>query len=204
MSLVERAHGGYVHTRRVRVLADHLAELVPRDARVLDVGCGDGLLDRELLARRPDLTVEGIDVLVRPEAHIPVTAFDGTSIPFGDRSFDAVLFVDVLHHADDPIALLREGARIAQRAVVIKDHNMNGLLAAHTLRFMDRVGNVRHGVVLPYNYWPRARWTAAFTELGLRVAAYRGHLGLYPPPASWVFDRSLHFAARLERGAGGV
>jgi len=201
--LAERVHGGYVTTRRVRVLAHHLAALVPQGARVLDVGCGDGLLDRELLSRRPDLSIEGIDVLVRSDAHIQVIGFDGRAIPFGDRSFDAVLFVDVLHHTDDPFAVLSEGTRVAKRTVVVKDHNLDGVLAGPALRFMDRMGNARHGVALPYNYWTKARWTEAFARLGLTVAAYRGRLGLYPSPVSWVFERSLHFAARLERFGNG-
>jgi hypothetical protein len=37
--------------------------------------------------------------------------------------------------------LLREAARVAREAVVIKDHTKNGLAADATLRFMDRIGN---------------------------------------------------------------
>ena len=36
-------HAGYIHRRRVRVLVDHLRALVPENACVLDVDCGDGL-----------------------------------------------------------------------------------------------------------------------------------------------------------------
>ena len=44
MSLLDKLHGGYVHDRRVRALRDDLVRLIPPDARVLDIGCGDGLL----------------------------------------------------------------------------------------------------------------------------------------------------------------
>jgi hypothetical protein len=63
---------------------------------------------------------------------------------------------------------------------------------------MDWIGNAPHGVVLTYNYWSHSRWQSAATSLGLTVAEYRGHLGLYPAPASWVFERSLHFILRLD------
>jgi hypothetical protein len=86
---------------------------------------------------------------------------------------------------------------VARRAVVLKDHTADGVLAGPTLRFMDRVGNARHGVSLPYTYWPRRRWLEAFDELGLAVEGWDKDLGLYPAPASWVFGRSLHFVARL-------
>src|SRR3954451_10064113 len=137
MSLIEQVHETYVFGRRVRKLAEHLAAVLPANARVLDVGCGDGSLDRLIMERRPDVTIEGIDVLVRPHTHIPVTRFDGQVIPHDDGSFDAVMFVDVLHHTDDPLVLLREAARVAIQALVLKDHTADGLLAHSTLAFMD-------------------------------------------------------------------
>jgi len=199
MSLLDTIHGGYVFKRRVRVLSTQLAEMLPRQARVLDIGCGDGLIARLVMEQRPDLELEGIDILVRPRTHVPVTAFDGERVPHADGSFDAVMFVDVLHHTNDPMILLREARRVARRAIIIKDHCQDGWLARPTLRFMDWVGNARHGVALPYNYWPDRRWQQAFEELNLRVAENRRRIGLYPPPADWVFGRSLHFIARLEK-----
>ena len=53
---------------------------------------------------------------------MPVTAFDGRVIPMAARSVDVVTMFDVLHHADDPPALLAEAARVARTCVVLKDH----------------------------------------------------------------------------------
>jgi SAM-dependent methyltransferase len=127
-----------------------------------------------------------------------VAQFDGQVIPYDDDNFDAVMFVDVLHHTEDPTVLLREAARVARRAIVIKDHTRNGLLADSTLRLMDYVGNARHGVVLPYNYWSQQQWLEALKKLGLTVGAWKKDLRLYARPASWIFDRSLHFVTRLD------
>ena len=198
MSLIEHIHDGYVHHRRVRVLSAHLAEIIPQNSRVLDVGCGDGLLAHLILQRRPDLFLRGIDVLVRQQTHIPVDEFDGRVIPYGNASFNVVILVDVLHHTDDPMLMLREAARVAATAVVIKDHTRDGALAGATLRFLDWVGNARHGVALPYNYWPQQRWLEAFNTLGLTIGVWEKELGLYPRPANWFFGRSLHFIARLD------
>jgi SAM-dependent methyltransferase len=197
MSVVGTLHQRGVFERRVRVLANTLALLVPERVTVLDVGCGDGSLDEALAALRPDLRIQGIDVLARPAARIPVTPYDGETIPFADKSFDVVQFVDVLHHTLDPHALLREARRVARRAIVLKDHGCDGILAGPTLRFMDWAGNAHHGVALPYNYWPARRWREAFDELDLFVEAWEGRLGLYPFPFSLVFERALHFATRL-------
>ena len=194
---VAALHGSYVHRRRVRVLADWLARLLPRNASVLDVGCGDGLLDSVVQRDRPDLRIEGIDVLVRPDAHLPVKPFDGERIPLPDAGVDVVTFVDVLHHTADPMVLLREAGRVARSLVVIKDHTADGFLARSTLRFMDYVGNAHHGVALPYNYWTRRQWDEAFGKLGWEPRTDQRQLALYPPAANWVFGRGLHFISAL-------
>ncbi len=199
MSIVGRVHSGVVFGRRVRVLADALSDLIPCGGTLVDVGCGDGSVGRSIADARPDLDVSGFEVLVRPDCHVPVQAFDGSTIPLEDGSVDFAMLVDVLHHTDEPAVLLAEAARVARRAVLLKDHTVRGLLARPTLRFMDWFGNAHHGVVLPYNYWPATRWSEAFDRLGLTVSERREELGLYPFPASLVFERGLHFAARLER-----
>ena len=197
--LIDDYHSNKVLARRVRVLAAHLANLAPMNADILDVGCGDGQVARLMLDARPDLTITGVDVLIRDRTAIPVSPFDGQRLPCPDASKDAVMFVDVLHHTDDPMVLLREAARVSRRWVMIKDHTRDGLAAGATLRFMDWVGNARYGVALPYNYWPEARWNAAFAELGLRPAKMLTEIGLYPWWANWLFGRRLHFITLLEK-----
>jgi hypothetical protein len=86
---------------------------------------------------------------------------------------------------------------VSRRRIIIKDHLRQGLLAGPTLRFMDRVGNARHGVPLPHNYWSPLEWCAAFERLNLRVDTLYESLGLYPWPLGMLFDRSLHFLASL-------
>jgi len=171
--------------------------LIPEQASVLDVGTGDGLLAKLLSERRPDLSIEGVDVLPRTESHIPVRVFDGEHLPFADKSFDVVLFVDVLHHTNDPMVLLREAVRTARRALVIKDHSLHGFAAGLTLRAMDMVGNARHGVSLPYNYWSPAQWEEAAQSLKLRTDKKITDLKLYPGLVDWIFGRSLHFVAQM-------
>ena len=72
MKLTGVVHGGMVHPRRVRVLADHAARLIPPDALVLDVGTGDGRIAAAIAERRSDLRIQGIEVTVREDAAIPV------------------------------------------------------------------------------------------------------------------------------------
>jgi hypothetical protein len=52
-------------------------------------------------------------------------------------------------------------------------------------------------VALPYNYWSEKQWQRAWQEIGLEPEELVTRLGLYPPPANWIFGARLHFMARL-------
>ena len=177
MKLLDALHGSYVHPRRVRLLSRALAEAIHE--------------------QRSDVRIHGIDVLARSQTRILVTPFDGLRFPFFDNSFDVVTFVDVLHHATDPLRLLKEAKRVVRGTILVKDHLLDGLGANVTLRLMDQVGNRRFGVDIPHNYWTPRRWQETFDSLGLRIDTWKPRLALYPRPATWLFDRSLHFVARL-------
>jgi ubiquinone/menaquinone biosynthesis C-methylase UbiE len=94
----------------------------PARARVLDVGCGTGVLTRRL-ARLPAVeTVVGVDpaptLLARARelaADLPNVTFqeaDGRSLPFGDEAFDVVVFDSTLSHIPEPEGALAEAHRV--------------------------------------------------------------------------------------------
>ena len=180
------------------LLAELHGALLPKFARVLNVGCGDGLIERPIAERRPNATISAVDLIVRAETHIPVAQFDSPRIPPDDGAFDVVMSVDVRHHTRHPKVLLSEARWAAVRAIAPKDHTRDGFFAGPTLRFMGWTGNAPHGTPRPYNYWLERRWHEAITGLGLTPKIWLNKLGLYAAPATWLFDRSLHFIARLE------
>jgi len=109
-----------------------------------------------------------------------------------------VILVDVLHHAMAPRALLGEAARVGKE-LLIKDHYCESQFATATLMFMDWVGNAHHGVALHYEYWSRSQWEDVLDGMGLKALAVEPRLGLYPFPASCIFERGLHFVAKYKR-----
>jgi SAM-dependent methyltransferase len=194
--LLSEANSPY-YNRRVDVLSRHLASAIPSRGTVLDIGAGDGQIAMALMRLRPDLKVEGVDIVPRPRTLIPVTQYDGKRLPFADKSVDFVTIVDVLHHTTDPAAVMLEAARVARQGVVIKDHLREGILARPTLVFMDWFGNLGDGVPMPYLFLDRREWQGEFFKARLEVVSMVEKLGLYLPPAGWLFDRRLHFVAYL-------
>lgn len=192
-----QAHEKLIFNRRVRVLVDGIGAMLPAGAQMLDVGTGDGQIAKMIGERQDGTVVQGIDIMERETIHIPVTLFDGTTIPMDDNSVDVVTFVDVLHHTDDPQILISEASRVARKFVIIKDHLSENKFDHLTLRAMDWVGNAPHGVVLPYNYASRRDWDQWFARAGLATDRFVTDVPLYPAPISWVFGRKLHFIARL-------
>lgn len=195
--VMNNMHGKVVFQRRVKVLAQMIAGHIASGDKVLDVGCGDGTIAQAIAAEKPGTHIEGIDVFLRPEVKIPARTYDGLNIPFETDAFDYVIIVDVLHHTDDPQAVLTECARVARKGVVVKDHFRDGVAAGATLRFMDWVGNRGHDVRLPYNYLSRKEWKAMVSRLGLSIERLESPDDLYPFPFNLAFGRGLHFVMTL-------
>ena len=200
--MLDFLHSNFTYDRRVQVLAKLMADQIDPGSTILDIGCGDGQISELVASKVPDSDISGIDVMERSVANIPVAKYDGRNIELADNSVDVCTFVDVLHHADDPFRVLQEAGRVARKSIVIKDHLADGLLSWQILRFMDWVGNERHGVALPYNYLKQAQWNDYFDQLGWTIDSWNTSLAIYPWWCSWAFDRQLHFVARLSVAGG--
>jgi ubiquinone/menaquinone biosynthesis C-methylase UbiE len=106
-----------------RSLADDIAESAPRDATVLDVGTGPGVLLVELARRRPDLHLVGVDLssdmveaanrnLASLGGRAEARVGDVTELPFPDRHFDLIVSSLSLHHWDRPDVAIAELGRV--------------------------------------------------------------------------------------------
>ncbi|HZE56913.1 MAG TPA: class I SAM-dependent methyltransferase [Chthoniobacterales bacterium] len=105
--------------------AHRLARRLRDGEEILDVGCGDAGLLRDVALFRSLKRRVGIDVELprAPEPGIEVAAYDGQSLPFPDASFDSVIFGYFLHYLtrEHALRLLKEGCRVARRNIFVLD-----------------------------------------------------------------------------------
>jgi SAM-dependent methyltransferase len=109
-------------------LAPHFADLagISADQRVLDVGCGTGMLTGELVRRL------GADAVTATDPSAPFVAaieerFPGVEVhqapaerlPFDDAGFDAALAQLVVHFMTDPVAGLAQMRRVTKPGGVV-------------------------------------------------------------------------------------
>ena len=119
---------------KARLILEVLASCVddPKRLRVLDVGCGIGLIDQGL--EREVAALCGVDTSLASLEHARATVstahfvhYHGGRLPFEDGSFDAVFASCVLHHV--PVAerreFLAEMLRVLRPkgAVILIEHN---------------------------------------------------------------------------------
>ncbi len=87
---------------------------------VLDLGCGQGELSRDLC---PGRSVVGCDRSQEALQRVtgPCVRCSSDALPFGDRSFDLVLCSQVLEHLPEPVyrGTLQEMARVAARHIIV-------------------------------------------------------------------------------------
>ena len=172
--MIRFIHNLAISRRRISVLSKHIANLIPPDATVLDVGCGKGDLSLAIKENNPDISIVGVDPLVRDNAVIKVQKFDGVTLPFRDNAFEYSILSDVLHHTENIFDLLRETRRVSRNGIIIKDHICSSPADLLVLRIMDAVGNRGTGVTLPYNYLSLKEWNLLFQDLDLSVLLLDG------------------------------
>jgi SAM-dependent methyltransferase len=100
---------------RDRAILDFLS---PGDSAILDLGCGEGITLEKVRARFPAANLRGIDVLpeniaICRQFNLPVESGDVYDLKnMADASQDAVLFIEVIEHLDQPERALAEIHRI--------------------------------------------------------------------------------------------
>lgn len=111
---------------------DRILTHVGPHARVLDVGCGGGLLTNHLA--RADLEVHGLDASQESldvaeqydeTRRVRYLRGDALHLPYHDGSFDVVCAMDFLEHVEEPARVIREAARVLRPNGMFFFHTFN-------------------------------------------------------------------------------
>jgi SAM-dependent methyltransferase len=184
---------------------------------VLDVGAGTGIASyafarggaREVVALEPDpsdVVGQGVIRRIRDGLPISIEGGWGEALPFADGRFDVVYLRQVLHHARDLDALVRECARVAARGGVVlatREHvaddagQLEVFLAAHPIH---RLAGGEHAYPLP-------AYVEAFRRAGLEgprvLGPYDSVVNAFPAIRDEASLRR-HPAVVLEQRLGAV
>ncbi len=97
-----------------------------RPRRVLEVGCGEGIVLAAMAARLPGTRFDGLELdettLEQARTRCPgarLVRGDACELPFEDRSFDLVVCLEVLEHLPEPARALRELKRVARSGCLL-------------------------------------------------------------------------------------
>jgi len=174
--------------------------LIPDGARVIDLGCGQGLLAAVLLAARrqfetgvwpetwpappANLLLQGMEMEDEVAQWGRIALGDDVRIETGDvaeavlPAADVVVLLDVLHYleANAQLRLLENVARALARGgqLLMRVADASAGFAFHLTRIGDRLGSLsqfRHRMRSPrMTFRTAAEWTALLQSLGFRVA----------------------------------
>lgn len=187
--------------------------------RVLDVGCGSGVVTRAIAQRvTPGGSVVGIDPspeFLRVAREYAEAAGLGSTIewrvadcrrlPFADGTFDAVIAATVLAHVPGAEDALPEMVRVTRRGgrVAVFDFDGDGLLISHPDRHVTRrivAAQCDHGAV---NGHLIREIPAILAKLGVENVRVKAFMPLERDPGSFYADMAQR-AARNAAQAGAI
>jgi methionine biosynthesis protein MetW len=101
-----------------------IAQLVPPNSRVLDLGCGDGALlsylqkNRKCTGYGVEIDDANVQACVKSDVEVIQLNLDEGLTMFSDQSFDVVLQIDTLQHLRNAETMLLETIRVGRLGIV--------------------------------------------------------------------------------------
>jgi methionine biosynthesis protein MetW len=138
-----------------------VAELVHPNEKVLDLGCGDGILLRHLIdtkqivGRGVELSEAGVLACVRKGVSVRQGDLHEGLGDYPDASFDSVILSYTIPYLNDPAFVVKEMLRVGNRAIV-SFPNWGHWRCRLSMLFTGRMPTTP-GLPQPWDLSPRAR-----------------------------------------------
>jgi len=190
----------FLHTQAVMQKIADVRPISPSD-KVLEVGSGAhgivfGLAGNLAIGIDP-LAVEYKQLFPNLQQNAVTAAAIGELLPFGDGSFDIVLSDNVIDHAEDPLAIVRELVRVLKKGGVLY-FTVN--IHHPVYELVSRLHGMWNGLGIKFEISPFADHTVHFTEGRIRSAF--ASLPLSPVSQSSTVEQLKK--ARRDQGSRGA
>jgi len=143
---------------------------LPTHSTILDIGGRWGFYSGPLEKRGHRPLV--LDVVRPGFQKAPVVIYDGSEMPFADKSFDVSIFVTVLHHIRDQASVLQEARRVTRKRILIVEDLYHHPVGRIWTILRDRILNFEwfgH----PCGFRTQGEWESFFKSQGLQVQGCR-------------------------------
>lgn len=170
---------------RAKIIASQIEKYLQGES-LIDIGCGHGLVSWQVRRHFSDILLVDIVDYRDPEVLLPFVIYDENEFLPLDYSYDCSLLIAVLHHARDPLKLLKDvwqhtsgrliiiesvfdvGSSSANSPLPQLDQLMQLYYAVFCDWFYNRVLN--QGVSVPYNFNTPKNWRKIFETLPAKIS----------------------------------
>ena len=152
--------------KRSKTVVSRILPYIRGSKKLVDIGSGTG--DVAFLLKKTGYDITAVDVadFHGPRIIKPVI-YDGSKLPFSDKSFDTALLLMVLHHTPNPELIFDEAARVAKEIVLIETSYSTPINRWFTI-VSDAVGNLRTKAFWP-SYKSDEEWKRMFNNKKFEV-----------------------------------
>lgn len=160
-------------------LFKYLHRFIGNSDRILNLGCGDGILSEKIRSVCKNTDVYDIDIidLRHNKMHCNFSLYDGYDLSrYENNHFDIVLVAYVLHHVPRREQLLGEIMRIGKKILIIED-----ILHEPHPTFLDKFFTVTHRLcsriafkdpTAYVEFWTKTHWFKEFSKYKDRHISY--------------------------------
>lgn len=149
---------------------------------ILDFGCGDMTLARELV--RDGVRVTGVDVVKAAtvkSSRVKFILYDGNTLPFSNNSFDVGIAYHVFHHIRKPEKAFTELVRVTKKRIILVEPVLRHPFEKFGFVIADIVGNLgrENPIAMPFTVKTRAWWMNEFSRNNLTIKEEK-NVGVLP------------------------